>query len=210
MTPKGTRLRLVATAATVVLLASACQGSAASPAATGGAATSAASAAPATQQAKVRIAFVAGQIGITFYTGVECGAKQAAKEFNVDLNWNGSHNWDINEERPIIDADLATNPDGWVISPTDPDALIAVARYEPGGGSDVAEVAFVVEDGWQDRGLGTVLFGELLRAATLNGIVSFRAWVLADNRRMLDLITRLGRVQERRVEQGVVELAFTA
>ena len=68
---------------------------------------------------------MAGQIGITFYTGVECGAKAAAKDYNVDLNWNGSHNWDINEERPIIDADLATNPQGWVISPTDPDALIS-------------------------------------------------------------------------------------
>jgi hypothetical protein len=33
--------------------------------------------------------------------------------------------------------------------------------------------------------------------------------VLADNRRMLDLIRRFGDVKERRVEQGVVELAFT-
>ena len=73
----------------------------------------------------VRVAFVAGQIGITFYTGVECGAKAAAKEFNVDLNWTGSHNWDINETRPLIDAAKATNPQGWVISPTDPDALIS-------------------------------------------------------------------------------------
>jgi ribose transport system substrate-binding protein len=73
---------------------------------------------------KVKVAFVAGQIGITFYTGVECGAKAAAKEFNVDLNWTGSHNWDINETRPLIDAAKATNPQGWVISPTDPDALV--------------------------------------------------------------------------------------
>jgi ribose transport system substrate-binding protein len=73
---------------------------------------------------KVKIAFIAGQIGITFYTGVECGAKAAAKEFNVDLNWTGSHNWDINETRPLIDAAKATNPQGWVISPTDPDALV--------------------------------------------------------------------------------------
>jgi len=74
---------------------------------------------------KVKVAFVAGQIGITFYTGVECGAKAAAKEFNVDLNWTGSHNWDINETRPLIDAAKATDPQGWVISPTDPDALVA-------------------------------------------------------------------------------------
>jgi len=74
---------------------------------------------------KVKVAFIAGQIGITFYTGVECGAKAAAKEFNVDLNWTGSHNWDINETRPLIDAAKATNPQGWVISPTDPDALVS-------------------------------------------------------------------------------------
>lgn len=73
----------------------------------------------------VKVAFVAGQIGITFYTGVECGAKAAAEEFDVDLNWTGSHNWDINETRPLIDAAKATSPQGWVISPTDPDALVA-------------------------------------------------------------------------------------
>ena len=122
MNTQGLR-RILATTAAAALIAGACQAGANSPAPSAAGGGSAAPAA--TQQAKVRIAFVAGQIGITFYTGVECGAKQAAKEFNVDLNWNGSHNWDINEERPIIDADLATNPDGWVISPTDPDALIA-------------------------------------------------------------------------------------
>jgi len=72
----------------------------------------------------VNIAFVAGQIGITFYTGVQCGAQEAAKANNVNLNFQGSHNWDINEERPIIEAADATDPQGWVISSTDPDALI--------------------------------------------------------------------------------------
>jgi ribose transport system substrate-binding protein len=115
----------------VMLMAAACSGGGASPTtapttAPAASASSAPAASASTSAAeKVRIAFVAGQIGITFYTGVECGAKQAAKDYNVDLNWNGSHNWDINEERPIIDADLATNPQGWVISPTDPDALIS-------------------------------------------------------------------------------------
>jgi L-amino acid N-acyltransferase YncA len=95
-------------------------------------------------------------------------------------------------------------------SPDDADALIAVARYEPAGASDTAEVAFVVQDDWQDRGLGSVLFGELLRAAAANGIRRFRAWVLADNRRMLDLIARFGRIEQRTLEQGVVELTFVA
>jgi len=99
--------------------------SAAAPSAAASEAAPSASGSGASTGEAVRVAFVAGQIGITFYTGVECGAKAAAKEFNVDLNWTGSHNWDINETRPLIDAAKATNPQGWVISPTDPDALIS-------------------------------------------------------------------------------------
>jgi RimJ/RimL family protein N-acetyltransferase len=94
--------------------------------------------------------------------------------------------------------------------PDDPDTLIAVARYEQAGEPGTVEVAFVVQDGWQDRGLGTVLFRELLDAAAANGIERFRAWVLADNRRMLDLVGRLGEVTRRSIEQGVVELDFRA
>ncbi|HEU4368683.1 MAG TPA: GNAT family N-acetyltransferase [Methylomirabilota bacterium] len=95
-------------------------------------------------------------------------------------------------------------------SPDEPGALIAVARYEPAGAPDTAEVALVVQDDWQNRGLGTALFRELLRAAAANGIPRLRAWVLADNRRMLDLIARLGRIEQQTLEQGVVELTFTA
>lgn len=97
-----------------------------------------------------------------------------------------------------------------VESPDDPETIIAVARYEPAGGPDTVEVAFVVQDGWQDRGLGSILFQALLRAAAGNGIQRFRAWVLADNRRMLDLIARYGRVERRTIEAGVAELTFTA
>ena len=86
--------------------------------------------------------------------------------------------------------------------------LIAVGRYEPTDEPDTAEVAFVVQDGWQGKGLGTLLFQEVLRAATARGVRRFRAWVLADNRRMLDLIARFGTVKERKTEQGVTELLF--
>ena len=94
----------------------------------------------------------------------------------------------------------------------DPDTadLIGVARYEGTSEPATAEVAFVVQDDWQNRGLGTLLFGELLRAARLNRINRFRAWVLADNRRMLDLVARFGAVIDRTVENGVVELVFVA
>jgi RimJ/RimL family protein N-acetyltransferase len=97
-----------------------------------------------------------------------------------------------------------------VEAPGDPETVIAVARYEPTGEPDCAEVAFAVQDAWQNRGLGTVLFRELLAAAKGNGITRFCAWVLGDNRRMLDLIARLGNIERRSFGQGVVELTFTA
>jgi RimJ/RimL family protein N-acetyltransferase len=87
--------------------------------------------------------------------------------------------------------------------------VVAVARYEPTSDPATAEVAFVVVDGWQNQGLGTILFRLLMDAARARGIVRFRAWVLADNRRMLDLIADLGHVRERTLEQGVMELVFT-
>jgi RimJ/RimL family protein N-acetyltransferase len=87
--------------------------------------------------------------------------------------------------------------------------LIGVGRYEPTDDPAAAEVAFVVEDRWQNRGLGTLLFTELLAAAEARGIHRFHAEVLADNRRMLDLIVRLGHVESRNVQAGAVSLVFT-
>jgi len=84
-------------------------------------------------------------------------------------------------------------------------SVIGVARYEPTD-DGVPEIAVVVEDRWQGKGLGTLLLTELFRAALDNGISHFRAWVLADNRRMLGMLARHAEVLERRMEQGVVEL----
>jgi RimJ/RimL family protein N-acetyltransferase len=87
--------------------------------------------------------------------------------------------------------------------------LIAVGRYDALDEPGTAEVAFVVQDSWQNRGLGTLLFDAILGAATARSYKRFRAYVLADNRRMLDLITRFRRVEARKTEQGVTELVFT-
>ena len=84
-------------------------------------------------------------------------------------------------------------------------SLIGVARYEPTD-AGVPEIALVVEDRWQRRGLGTMLLAELFRAAADNGITEVRAWVLADNRRMLRILATQAEVVERHMEQGVVEL----
>jgi RimJ/RimL family protein N-acetyltransferase len=86
--------------------------------------------------------------------------------------------------------------------------LIAVGRYEPAGEAGEAEVAFVVQDGWQGKGLGRLLLRELLAAAAARGIGRFRAFVLADNFRMLRLLGRHTRVLQRKTEAGVTEVLF--
>jgi len=98
-----------------------------------------------------------------------------------------------------------------VVSAADPEAeVIAVARFEPTDEPETAEVAFVVEDRWQGLGLGTVLFERLLASAGQRGVKQFRAYVLADNSRMLNLIARFGDIRHRALQHGVVELLFIA
>jgi RimJ/RimL family protein N-acetyltransferase len=92
--------------------------------------------------------------------------------------------------------------------PREQPELIAVARYEPTDEPDTAEVAFVVQDAWQGKGLGTIMLDELLAAAAARGITRFRAYILADNPRMLGLLRRFTDVQERTIDSGVVELVF--
>jgi GNAT superfamily N-acetyltransferase len=89
-------------------------------------------------------------------------------------------------------------------------ALVGVGRYEPTDEEGVAEVALVVQDGWQGRGLGEALLGQVLAAAEARGIRRFRALVLADNHRMLKLLSSRTNVLERKLEAGVVVLSFHA
>jgi RimJ/RimL family protein N-acetyltransferase len=92
--------------------------------------------------------------------------------------------------------------------PREQPELVAVARYEPTDERDTAEVAFVVQDAWQGKGLGAIMLDELLAAAAARGITRFRAYVLADNPRMLGLLRRFTDVQERTIDSWVVELVF--
>ena len=87
--------------------------------------------------------------------------------------------------------------------------LVGVARYDCTGQPEIAEIAFVIRDDWQNRGLGTILLEALLAAAADRGIGRFRAYVLTSNGRMLDLLTRFTDIRERHTEGGVTELLLT-
>ena len=73
----------------------------------------------------------------------------------------------------------------------DCDEIVAVARYDSRPGAVTAEIAVTVEDAWQHQGLGSRLARRLARRALENGIESFSATVLPDNRPALGLMRKL-------------------
>ena len=85
--------------------------------------------------------------------------------------------------------------------------LIGVARYEttaPG----TAEVAFVIEDAHQGRGLGPLLLEHLAAAARERGISRFEADVLPSNRRMLRVFIDAGYSAQRAFDADAVHVTF--
>ncbi|HET6795315.1 MAG TPA: GNAT family N-acetyltransferase [Acidimicrobiales bacterium] len=88
------------------------------------------------------------------------------------------------------------------------DRLVAVARYDRIAGRDEAEVAFVVEDAHQGRGLGTLMLEHLAAAAKHAGIRRFVADTLPNNQRMLHVFLDAGFGAERRFSEGVVRVVF--
>jgi GNAT superfamily N-acetyltransferase len=92
---------------------------------------------------------------------------------------------------------VAEGPDG---------SLLGLAHLihvvDPG----VAELAFLVEDAWQGRGLGRALAESLLVVGRERGLVELRATALSENVPMRRLFTSLGGRTRRTEEPGIVEV----
>ncbi|HTO51902.1 MAG TPA: GNAT family N-acetyltransferase [Myxococcota bacterium] len=88
------------------------------------------------------------------------------------------------------------------------DRVIALASYHRQKTGDTAEVAFVVADAHQGRGLGTLLLDELAELARARGVTRFVAQTLSNNREMLRVFSDSGHTLERGSESGVVSVTF--
>jgi acyl-CoA synthetase (NDP forming)/GNAT superfamily N-acetyltransferase len=86
--------------------------------------------------------------------------------------------------------------------------IIAVGRYARLEHTDRAEVAFVVRDDHQGRGLGSILLEHLADAARESGIRRFEAEVLAENHRMASVFREAGYQVRGEFADGVVHLEF--
>jgi RimJ/RimL family protein N-acetyltransferase len=76
------------------------------------------------------------------------------------------------------------------IPETHGDEIVAIGRYIIDPRTNRAEVAFVVKDEWQNRGIGTFMFKLLLKLAKQNGIEGFNAEVLIENKQMLAVFNK--------------------
>ena len=68
--------------------------------------------------------------------------------------------------------------------------IVAIGRYYLNERTNYAEVAFVVRDDWQNRGIGTFLLRQLTTLAKRNGISGFTAEVLRENRAMQQVFNK--------------------
>ena len=97
------------------------------------------------------------------------------------------------------------------LDPADPAAeLIAVGRFvRLAEDPEAAEIAVVVADDWQGRGVGSLLGGHLAHAARNRGIKRFTATMAADNRPAHRLMAKLtSHLQQRHAGSGVDELVL--
>ena len=84
----------------------------------------------------------------------------------------------------MLDADRTDR--GFLVAVADGE-IVGHAMYAMLGGSE-AEMAIVVEDGWQSRSIGKALLRGLAADAGRRGVETFVGSVLPDNRPMLGLI----------------------
>jgi GNAT superfamily N-acetyltransferase len=84
--------------------------------------------------------------------------------------------------------------------------IIGVVRYDVEPATRLADVAFVVRDDWQGKGVGTLLMRRIREAAAARGIPGFQADVLATNKPMLDVFHESGLSVHATLEEGAYHL----
>jgi acetate---CoA ligase (ADP-forming) len=85
--------------------------------------------------------------------------------------------------------------------------IVAHAAYVRDG-EDRAEVAFLVADAWQGRGISTILLAHLAGAAERHGISTFTAEVLPVNHRMIEVFRQSGFPVDLRSNRDAIHVEF--
>ncbi|MBN2169329.1 MAG: GNAT family N-acetyltransferase [Actinobacteria bacterium] len=81
--------------------------------------------------------------------------------------------------------------------------IVGLGEYTIEAKENNAEIAFVVKDEYQNRGIGTELLTYLSRLAMKRGLFAFTAEILVDNTRMLHVLEKMGFAAEKKLEEDV-------
>jgi GNAT superfamily N-acetyltransferase len=86
--------------------------------------------------------------------------------------------------------------------------MLGVGRYVKEKDSDMAELALLVRDDWQGKGIGALMHDYLEEIARSHKIGGFKGEVLEQNKRALHVFTRLGRKATTEYDQGVYTVSY--
>ncbi len=93
-----------------------------------------------------------------------------------------------------------------VVEEENREIIVGIGQYGIDSNTHTAEVAVVVSDEWQGRGIGTELLSYLTYLARHDGLLGFTAEVLVENRPMMKLFENGGFDIEKRRSEGCFEL----
>ncbi len=86
--------------------------------------------------------------------------------------------------------------------------IVAVGRYSRMPNAKTAEIAFIIQDEYQEKGIGTKLIEWLATVARQNDIDTFEAYVLPENTEMLSTFQGYGFHMKEELENGVYHITF--
>ncbi|WP_042378219.1 ABC transporter substrate-binding protein [Streptacidiphilus melanogenes] len=93
-----------------------------------------------------KIAMITGVKSDPFYITMTCAAQAEAKAKGIGFTADGSAQWDVSVQRPLIDSVGAAHPDGLMISPVDTAALTPSLKQIQASGTKIALVDTSVTD----------------------------------------------------------------
>jgi ribose transport system substrate-binding protein len=93
-----------------------------------------------------KVTLITGVKSDPFYITMTCAAKQEAAAKGMDFTADGSAQWDVSVQKPLIDSVAAAHPDGLLISPVDTGALTPSLKQIQSSGTKIALVDTSVTD----------------------------------------------------------------
>ena len=118
------------------------------------------------------------------------------------LQHKRSHSYE--EMLDLVNLDYTSNMAMVVCDESAPAAdILAIARYDVDPATGLADIAFVVRDEWQGKGVGTRLMQRMVEIGRARGLAGFTATVHSTNAKMLGVFNKSGLKVRTSLDSGV-------